>query len=427
MKVGVPRETADGERRVALVPEVVRKLTAKDFEVVVESGAGEAAMLSDEAYEDAGASIGDDVWSAEVVAKVAPPSDGEIAKLGRDTVLVGFLGPLSNPETTKALAAAGATAFAMEAIPRISRAQSMDALSSQSNVAGYKSVLVATEHLGRFLPMMMTAAGTVPPAKVLVLGAGVAGLQAIATARRLGAQVTGYDVRAAVAEQVQSLGAAFLELEAGKGAEGEGGYARELTDDEKAAQQKELAEKISTFDVVITTALVPGRPAPRLVTAESVKNMKPGSVIVDLAGETGGNCELTEPGETVVKHDVTVVSPLNLPASMPEHASSLYARNVQSLLELLIDEDGNLNLNFDDEIISGACITRDGEIVHEAAAKVAGAEKPAEPAAEPEPAPESEPAPEPGPDATEPERASTEPEPDAIEPEPASSDGERSA
>jgi NAD(P) transhydrogenase subunit alpha len=217
--------------------------------------------------------------------------------------------------------------------------------------------------------MMMTAAGTVPPAKVLVLGAGVAGLQAIATARRLGAQVTGYDVRAAVAEQVQSLGAQFLELEAGKGAEGEGGYARELTDEEKQAQQQELADKIATFDVVITTALVPGRPAPRLVTAESVEKMKAGSVIVDLAGETGGNCELTEPGETVVKHDVTIMSPLNLPASMAEHSSALYSRNVQSLLELLVGEDGALDLNFDDEIIAGACITRDGEIVHAAAKK----------------------------------------------------------
>jgi H+-translocating NAD(P) transhydrogenase subunit alpha len=383
MKVGVPRETVDGERRVALVPEVVRKLTVKDFEVVVESGAGAEAMLSDAAYEEAGATIGDDVWSADVVAKVAPPSADEIRKLGKDTVLVGFLGPLSNPETTKALAAAGATSFAMEAIPRISRAQSMDALSSQSNVAGYKSVLLATEHLGRFLPMMMTAAGTVPPAKVLVLGAGVAGLQAIATARRLGAQVTGYDVRAAVAEQVQSLGAAFLELEAGKGAEGEGGYARELTDEEKAAQQKELAGKIATFDVVITTALVPGRPAPRLVTADSVKKMKPGSVIVDLAGETGGNCELTEPGQVVVRHDVTIVSPLNLASSMPEHASSLYARNVQSLLELLIDENGKLNLNFDDEIIAGACITRDEGIVHPGAKKAVEAAAPKEP----EPAP----------------------------------------
>ena len=369
MKVGVPKETAASETRVALVPEIVRKLTAKDFEVSVEAGAGEGSKLADALYEDAGATIADDVWTADVVVKVAAPSDEEIAKLGENTVLIGFLGPLSAPKTTQALADAGATAFAMEAIPRISRAQSMDALSSQSNVAGYKSVLVATNHLGRFLPMMMTAAGTVPPAKVLVLGAGVAGLQAIATARRLGAQVTGYDVRAAVAEQVQSLGAQFLELEAGKGAEGEGGYARELTDEEKQAQQQELADKIATFDVVITTALVPGRPAPRLVTAESVEKMKAGSVIVDLAGETGGNCELTEPGETVVKHDVTIVSPLNLPASMAEHSSSLYARNVQSLLELLVGEDGALNLNFDDEIIAGACITRDGEIVHAAAKK----------------------------------------------------------
>jgi NAD(P) transhydrogenase subunit alpha len=378
MQVGVPKETVEGEHRVALVPEVVRKLTAKDFEVVVEPGAGEDAMLSDEAYEEAGATISDDVWGADVVAKVAAPTDEEIAKLGKqDTVLVGFLGPLSNPHTTSALAEAGVTAFAMEAIPRISRAQAMDALSSQSNVAGYKSVLVATEHFGRFLPMMMTAAGTVPPAKVLVLGAGVAGLQAIATARRLGAQVTGYDVRSAVAEQVRSLGATFLELEAGKGAEGEGGYARELTDEEKKAQQQELADKISTFDIIITTALVPGRPAPRLVTAESVKKMKPGSVIVDLAGETGGNCELTEPGQTVVKYDVTIVSPLNLPSSMPEHASALYARNVQSLLELLVDDEGALNLDFDDEIIAGACITRGGEIVHEAARKTveAAAEK----------------------------------------------------
>jgi NAD(P) transhydrogenase subunit alpha len=364
MQVGVPKETVEGERRVALVPEVVRKLTGKGFEVLVESGAGDEAMLTDAAFEEAGATISDAVWDADLVAKVAAPTAEEIAKLGSDTVFVGFLGPLSNPQGISALAEAGTTAFAMEAIPRISRAQAMDALSSQSNVAGYKSVLLATEYLGRFLPMMMTAAGTVPPAKVLVLGAGVAGLQAIATARRLGAQVTGYDVRAAVAEQVRSLGAMFLELEAGKGAEGEGGYARELTDEEKQAQQQELADKIATFDVVITTALVPGRPAPRLVTAESVEKMKPGSVIIDLAGETGGNCELTEPGKVVVKHHVTIVSPLNLPATMPEHSSALYARNVQSLLELLVDDEGALNLNFDDEIIAGACITRGGEIVH---------------------------------------------------------------
>ncbi|MFP5364855.1 MAG: Re/Si-specific NAD(P)(+) transhydrogenase subunit alpha [Thermoleophilia bacterium] len=405
MKVGVPKETAAGEARVALVPEIVRKLTAKDLEVVVESGAGEGSMLADALFEDAGATIADDVWSADVVVKVAAPSDDEIAKLGKDTVLIGFLGPLSSPKTTLALADAGATAFAMEAIPRISRAQSMDALSSQSNVAGYKSVLVATNHLGRFLPMMMTAAGTVPPAKVLVLGAGVAGLQAIATARRLGAQVTGYDVRSAVAEQVRSLGATFLELEgtgATTSAEGEGGYARELTDEEKQAQQQELADKIATFDVVVTTALVPGRPAPRLVTAESVEKMKPGSVIVDLAGEAGGNCELTVPGETVVRHDVTIVSPLNLPATMAEHSSSLYARNVQSLLELLVGEDGRIELNFDDEIIAGACITRGGEIVH------AGAKKAVEAAA-------GTPSATAAPDAT--RAAAAEPEPGAEPPD----------
>ena len=373
MQVGVPKETVEGERRVALVPEVVRKMSGKGFEVLVESGAGDEAMLTDAAYEEAGATISDAVWDADVVAKVAAPTSDEIGKLGSDTVLVGFLGPLSNPQTISALADAGTTAFAMEAIPRISRAQAMDALSSQSNVAGYKSVLLATDYLGRFLPMMMTAAGTVPPAKVLVLGAGVAGLQAIATARRLGAQVTGYDVRAAVAEQVRSLGAMFLELEAGKGAEGEGGYARELTDEEKKAQQQELADKIATFDVIVTTALVPGRRAPILVTAESVEKMKPGSVIVDLAGETGGNCELTEPGEVVVKHHVTIVSPLNLPATMPEHSSALYARNVQSLLELLVDDEGALKLNFDDEIIAGACITRGGEIVHAGAKKTVDA------------------------------------------------------
>ena len=367
MRVGVPKESVQGERRVALVPDVVRKLAAKDHEVVVEPGAGEQAALLDGAFEEAGATLATDAWTADVVAKVAAPTEEEIARLGSGSVLIGFLGPLTQPATTRALADAGVTALAMEAIPRISRAQSMDALSSQANVGGYKAVLVATEHLGRFFPMLMTAAGTIPPAKVLVLGAGVAGLQAIATAKRLGARVTGYDVRSAVAEQVESLGAAFLELEAGKGAEGEGGYARELTDEEKAAQQEELTEAIKGFDVVITTALVPGRPAPRLIAAGAVEGMRPGSVIVDLAGESGGNCELTEPGQVVVKHDVTIVSPLILPATMAEHASSLYARNIQSLLGVLIDDEGALHLDFDDEIVAGACITRDGEIVHEGA------------------------------------------------------------
>src|SRR5436190_1022976 len=248
-------------------------------------------------------------------------------------------------------------AWPWSAIPRISRAQAMDALSSQASIAGYRAVLRAAELLPRFFPMLTTAAGTVPPAKVLVLGAGVAGLQALATAKRLGAQTTGYDVRPEVAEQVQSLGAQWLDL--GIEAAGEGGYARELTDEEKASQQQALTDAIKKFDVVITTALVPGRPAPKLVTAEAVEGMKPGSVIVDLAGEAGGNCELTEPGQVVIKHDVTIVSPLNLPSTMPEHASQLYARNVQSLIELFLDDDGNVNLDWDDEVIAGACVTRE--------------------------------------------------------------------
>ncbi len=367
MRVGIPKESVPGERRVALVPDVVRKLAAKDHEVVVEPGAGEQAALLDAAFEEAGATLATDAWTADVVAKVAAPTEEEIAKLGSGSVLIGFLGPLTQPATIRALADGGVTALAMEAIPRISRAQAMDALSSQANVGGYKAILLASEHMGRFFPMLMTAAGTIPPAKVLVLGAGVAGLQAIATARRLGARVTGYDVRSDVAEQIESLGAAFLELEAGKGAEGEGGYARELTDEEKAAQQEELTEAIKGFDVVVTTALVPGRPAPKLITAAAVEGMPQGGVIVDLAGESGGNCELTQPGETVVEHGVTIVSPLNLPSSMPEHASSLYARNVQALLDLMTGEDGALHLDFDDDVIAGACVTRDGEIVHDGA------------------------------------------------------------
>jgi proton-translocating NAD(P)+ transhydrogenase subunit alpha len=360
MNVGVPKETAPGERRVALVPDVVKRLKAKDVEVVVEPGAGERALIPDELYTDAGATIGDP-WEADVVAKVAVPDEEEIGRLRRGGILVGFLAPRTQPETLKALAAAGVTAFAMESIPRISRAQSMDALSSQSNVAGYKAALLGAEHATRFYPMLMTAAGTIPPAKVLVLGAGVAGLQALATAKRLGAQTTGYDVRPEVAEQVQSLGAQWLDL--GLEASGEGGYARELTDEERAQQQQALTDAIKGFDVVITTALVPGRPAPKLVTAEAIEGMKPGSVVVDLAGEAGGNSELTEPGEVVVRHDVTIVSPLNLPATMPEHASQLYARNVQALVELFLDDEGNLSLDFDDEVIAGACVVREGQEV----------------------------------------------------------------
>jgi NAD(P) transhydrogenase subunit alpha len=365
MRIGVPRETADGEHRVALVPEVVAKLKGRGLDVSVQAGAGADALLPDSLFTDAGADIAEEpgqLWQADVVVKIAPPSVSEIRQLGPGSVLVGFLAPLTSPETTQALADAGATAFAMEAIPRISRAQAMDALSSQSNVAGYRAALLGAENMGRFYPMLMTAAGTIPPAKVLVLGAGVAGLQALATARRLGARATGYDVRPEVAEQVQSLGAQFLDL--GVSAAGEGGYARELTEEERARQQEALTDAIKGFDVVITTALVPGRPAPKLVTEAAVRGMKPGSVIVDLAGESGGNCELTEPGETVVRHDVKILSPLNLPASMPEHASQLFARNVQALLELFVDEEGHLQLDFEDEIIKGACVVRDGEILH---------------------------------------------------------------
>jgi len=375
MRIGVPKETAAGEHRVALVPEVVGKLRARGLDVLVQSGAGADALLPDAAFVDAGAELADtpgEVWRADVVVTISPPSAEAVGLLGQGSILIGFLAPLTSPQTTLALAQAGATAFAMEAIPRISRAQSMDALSSQSNVAGYRAALLGAERMGRFYPMLMTAAGTIPPAKVLVLGAGVAGLQALATARRLGARTTGYDVRPEVAEQVRSLGAMWLDL--GLEASGEGGYARELTDAERARQQQALTDAIKGFDVVITTALVPGRPAPRLVTEEAVRGMKPGSVIVDLAGESGGNCELTEPGETVVRHDVKIVSPLNLPASMPEHSSQLFARNVLALLELLIGEDGRLNLDFEDEIVSGACVVRAGEIVHPGAtAAVEGA------------------------------------------------------
>lgn len=332
-------------------------------------------MIPDSAYVEAGATIASDratIDAADVVVAVAPPSIGEVGALKRDSVLIGFLAPLTNGEGVKALATAGVTSFAMEAVPRISRAQSMDALSSQSNVAGYRAALIGCQELGRFYPMLMTAAGTIRPATVLVLGAGVAGLQAIATARRLGAVVQAFDVRAVVKEQVESLGAKFLEFDLGGDLEGEGGYAKELTEEQRARQQELLTEAIGKVDVVITTALVPGRPAPKLVTAAAVEGMKPGSVVVDLAGEAGGNCELTKPGETVIEHGVKIVSPMNLPSSMAEHASQLYAKNIESLLELMTNEDGALALDFEDEIIAGACVTKGGEIVHEGAKAAAG-------------------------------------------------------
>ncbi len=354
--VGVPRESGADERRVALVPKIIEKLRSRGVEVVVETGAGLGALIPDELYMEAGATIGDP-WAADVVVKVALPTPEEIGKLHRDSTYIGFLAPLTAPETITALREAGVMAFAMESIPRISRAQSMDALSSQAGVAGYKAVLLAAERSTRFFPMLTTAAGTVKPAQALVLGVGVAGLQALATAKRLGARTTGYDVRPEVADQVRSLGAQWLDL--GIEAVGEGGYARELSDEERGEQQKRLEEAITGFDVVITTANVPGRKAPTLVTAKAVEGMRAGSVVVDMAGESGGNCELTRPGEIVVEHDVTIASPLNLPATMPEHASELYARNVSALLELMLDDDGALAPNFEDEVLAKSCVTRD--------------------------------------------------------------------
>ncbi len=376
MRVGIPKESAADEARVAVAPDVVKRLARKNVEFVVESGAGAEASITDEALTEAGATIATDaseVWGADVVAKVRAPNPDEIGRLRDGGVVIGFLAPLTDPDTTRALADAGVTSFAMEAIPRITRAQSMDALSSQATVAGYRAVLIAGLDMGRFFPMLTTAAGTIKPASVLVLGAGVAGLQAIATARRLGAQVTAFDVRSAVKEQVGSLGAKFLELDLDADAEGTGGYAKALDEDAQRRQQEQLAKAAGRFDVVITTALIPGKPAPKLLIEDAVKNMKPGSVIVDLAGEAGGNCELTRPGETIVEHDVTIAAPLNLPSDMPDHASALYARNVMALLELMAGEEGELELNWDDEIIKGAAITRDGEIVHEGAKQVAGA------------------------------------------------------
>jgi NAD(P) transhydrogenase subunit alpha len=377
MHVAVPTESRPSERRVALVPDIVRRLGRTQLEALVERGAGERASIPDPLYEEAGATLADAdrVWGSELVAKVSPPSSEEIARLSEDAVLIGFLAPLTSPDTVRALADRGVTAFAMEAIPRITRAQAMDALSSQANIGGYRAALIAAQELPRFFPMLTTAAGTVRPAKVLVLGAGVAGLQAIATARRLGAIVQGYDVRAAVKEQVESLGAKFLELELEADAEGAGGYAKQMDEEAQRRQRELLAEAMQDVDAVITTALIPGRPAPLLVTRQAVEGMKPGAVVVDLAGEAGGNCELSEPGETVQRHGVTIATPLDLPSTMADHASQLYARNVQSLLELMVNE-GELALDFDDEVIAAACITREGEIVHEGARAAAGAAAP---------------------------------------------------
>src|SRR6266516_6728925 len=353
MRVGVARETAPGERRVALVPDTVGKLAADGFEVVVEPGAGDAASFPDDVYAAAGATLGSP-WETEAVLKVRKPDEAEAARLREGQILIGFLDPLADREGVERLAARGVVAFAMESIPRTTRAQPMDALSSQATVGGYRAALLAAEHLPRFFPMLMTAAGTVPPAKGLVIGAGVAGLQAIATARRLGAVTTGFDVRPVVREQIESLGANWLDLGVGD-AEAEGGYARELTPEEMEAQQRALEERIAGFDSVITTAAVPGRPAPRIIPASAVEAMRPGSVIVDLAADSGGNCELTEPGEIVERAGVTLVGLTDLASTMPYHASTLYSRNVQAHL-LHLAPECELTLDWSDEITSGACV-----------------------------------------------------------------------
>ncbi len=366
MRLGVPCETREHERRVALVPDVVAALVATGAEVRVQAGAGIGARCADADYEAAGASIAAAVMAdADVVVKVAPPTAGELGDLHEGQVLIAFLNPLGDPAGMRALAATGCTAIAMELIPRITRAQSMDALSSQATVAGYRAALYAAATIGRFFPLLMTAAGTVTPSKVLVLGAGVAGLQAIATARRLGGVVTGFDVRPAVKEQVESLGARFLELDLGASdTETAGGYAKALDEDAHRREQELIAAAVADSDVVITTALIPGKPAPELITAAAVEAMRPGSVIVDLAAEAGGNCALTEPGSVIERHGVTIIGTLNLPASMPQHASQLYAKNIQSLLGLIAPE-GELALDMEDEVVRESVVCRGGEIVNQ--------------------------------------------------------------
>jgi NAD(P) transhydrogenase subunit alpha len=375
VKVATPKELVHDERRVALVPDTATKLVAAKLQVSVQAGAGAGAFIPDEAYEKAGARLvshaADLVKDAEVVLKVQAPMPSEVELLRTGAVLISFLQPATQGDIVKALARRGVTAFSLELLPRISRAQSMDALSSQASAAGYKAVLMAGERLGKFFPMMMTAAGTVAPARVLVMGAGVAGLQAIATARRLGAVVSAYDVRPAVKEEVQSLGGTFIEL-ALETQEGEGGYAREQSEEFLRKQRELIGEHVARSDVVITTAAVPGRRAPLLVTGEMVRGMRPGSVIVDLASETGGNVELTEAGKDVDVNGVTIIGTRNVPSTMPLATSQLYARNVANLLLHLL-KDGAITLDFADEITKGACVTHDGEIVNERAKEMVSA------------------------------------------------------
>lgn len=368
MKVAILKESTPGETRVAMVPAVLGDLRKAGFEVVVQAGAGSMAGFPDSAYEAAGATVVADsaavLSGADALLRVTPPGlEPDSPAIRPGTVVIGFLAPLDHPERVEALAAAGITALSMEMVPRTTRAQRMDALSSQASVAGYRAVLLGANHLGRFLPMLTTAAGTLPPARVLILGAGVAGLQAIATARRLGAVVEAFDVRPAVKEQVQSLGARFLEPAEAVAAEGSGGYASSLSDDQQARVEALMASAVPENDMVITTAQIPGRPAPRLVGAAMVEAMRPGSVIVDLAAASGGNCSLTRADEIVEHHGVTVLGPTNLAASLPVHASQMYARNVASLLLHMV-KDGALRVNLEDEIVAGSCLTHGGEVVH---------------------------------------------------------------
>jgi H+-translocating NAD(P) transhydrogenase subunit alpha len=366
MKVGVARESDPGETRVAVVPDTARRLVDDGVEVVVERGAGEAATFADADYEAAGTravAVEELYAEADVVCKVRKPSADEVARLRDAQVLIGLLQPLAQPDLARSLAERGVSAFSLDSIPRVTRAQPMDALSSQSTVAGYKATILAAEHLGKFFPMLTTAAGTIPPAKILVLGAGVAGLQAIATARRLGAVVSAFDVRPVVKEQVESLGATFLELDV-EGAEGVGGYAVALAEDQHAREQQLIAHHAAGSDAVVTTALVPGGPAPELITEDAVRAMRAGSVIVDLAAEAGGNCAVTEPGKTIVADGVTIVGLTNLAATMPVHASQMYSRNVQSFLGLIVEE-GTLRLDFEDEIVRETCVAHGGKVMRE--------------------------------------------------------------
>ncbi len=381
MKIAVPRETAPGETRVALSPPAVAALIADGVEVVVQSGAGDASFIGDEAFREAGATIVPDAAAvygdADVVVRVGRPTDEETGMMRSGAILIGTLGTLANPELARRLAETGVTAISMDSIPRITRAQSMDTLSSQATVGGYKAVLMAAERLPKFMPLLTTAAGTVRPARGIVMGAGVAGLMAIGTARRLGAVVEATDVRPVVKEQVESLGGIFIEVEMTEeekaSAETAGGYAREMSDDYKARQAALIAQRVKEADFVITTALIPGRPAPKLVTDEMVASMKPGSVIVDMAAEMGGNVEGTEAGKEVVKHGVTIIGLTNLPATMPGSATAMYAKNMQTLLKHLI-KDGSIALDFTDEITRGATITHGGKVVNEPTAKALGIE-----------------------------------------------------